>query len=424
MTILDTLKARGLLDNIANTGLEERLEKGPLTFYVGFDPTATSFHVGQLVVFNFMHLLQQAGHTPIALMGGATGMVGDPGGKSKERNLLRTEEIEQNIAGQRQQLERFLNFSGSHPAKIMNNMDWLSQWSYLDFLRDVGKHFSVNQMMMRDTVKSRLSREGDGISYTEFSYMLLQAYDYYYLCQHKECILQLGGSDQWGNILSGIDLCRRLLQKDCHGLTMPLLTKSDGTKFGKSEAGAIWLDANKTSPYDFYQFFLRTEDADVSRFLRMLTDIELVEIDELVATLQDEAHLRKPQTRLAAYLTERVHGKANLERVLQATKAMYGGAITDLDDQTIQSIFKDVPTCNITQAELKAGWPLIEALVASEACDSKSAARRLIGSGGVYVNNQRIEEEDLILDSAYLASASYLVLRTGKRNYRLVVVSD
>ncbi len=422
MSIIETLKARCLLDNVTSEALEQKLQNESLTFYVGFDPTADSYHVGQLAVFNVMGLLQQAGHRPIALVGGATGMVGDPGGKSKERNLLSTADIARNIEGQQRQLQCFLDFSGERAATILNNHDWLGNWSYLEFLRDVGKHFSVNQMMVRDSVKSRLSREGDGISYTEFSYMLLQSYDFYYLCQHHQCTLQIGGSDQWGNIVSGIDLTRRLMQKEVFGLTMPLVTKSDGTKFGKSEGGAVWLSAKKTSPFAFYQFFLRTEDADVSRMLKMLTDIPLSEIDELVATLDTQAHLRRPQQRLAEFLTLRVHGEAQLARVQRASQAMYGGAITDLDDQTISQIFADVPTYRIAPSQLNDGWLVLDALVDSGACASKSEARRLVSSGGAYINNQKIDDVSLALNQAHLASASYLVLRTGKRNYRLVVV--
>lgn len=424
MSVLAQLKARGLLDNVTSATLDQKLSEAELTFYVGFDPTADSYHVGQLAVFNLMHLLQAAGHRPIALMGGATGMVGDPGGKSKERVLLSAADIEANIDGQRAQLARFLTTDGDNGARILNNIDWLGQWSYLTFLRDVGKHFSVNQMMTRDSVKSRLTREGEGISYTEFSYMLLQAYDFYYLCEHENCQLQVGGSDQWGNIVSGIDLTRRQLQKEVYGLTMPLVTKADGTKFGKSEEGTIWLSAEKTSPFAFYQFFLRTDDADVERLLSMLTPIPLDEIAELVASLATEAHLRRPQQRLAEYLTVRVHGEAQLTRVQRASKAMYGGHITDLDDSTITEIFADVPTHTITADSLTSGWALLDALVESGASPSKSEARRLVAAGGAYVNNEKINDVNLVLNHSHLASSSYMVLRTGKRNYRLVMIQS
>lgn len=422
MSILQTLRDRCLVDNVTSVDLSKKLSNNSLCFYVGFDPTADSYHVGQLAVFNLMGLLQDAGHKPIALVGGATGMVGDPGGKSKERNLLSQDQIKSNIAGQQQQLQRFLCFEGKCAARIMNNHDWLGKWSYLDFLRDVGKHFSVNQMMARDSVKSRLSREGEGISYTEFSYMLLQSYDFYYLCQHENCTLQLGGSDQWGNIVSGIDLTRRMIQKEVFGLTMPLVTKSDGTKFGKSESGTVWLSADKTSPFAFYQFFLRTEDADVGRFLRMLTTIPLNEIEALEETLESQAHLRHPQKRLAEFLTRRVHGDDQLQRVLRASEAMYGGEIADLDDQTVSQIFADVPTHTISTVTLKEGWSILEALAEAGACKSKSEARRLIVSGGAYLNNKKVTDIDFKLTAADLVSASYLVLRTGKRNYRLVRV--
>ena len=423
MALLEMLKSRCLVDNVTSKALEARLDDASLTFYVGFDPTADSFHVGQLAVFNLMSFLQKAGHSPVALVGGATGMVGDPGGKSKERNLLSADEIQANVIAQEQQLHHFLHFEGDNKALVLNNIDWLGQWSYLAFLRDVGKHFSVNQMMVRDSVKSRLTREGEGISYTEFSYMLLQSYDFYHLCQHHNCTLQLGGSDQWGNMVSGIDLTRRLMQKEVFGLTMPLLTKSDGTKFGKSESGTVWLSPQKTTPFAFYQFFLRTEDADVGRFLRMLTDVSLDEITRLEDTLKDQAHLRLPQKRLAEFLTHRVHGPDQLERVLRASGAMYGGTITDLDDETVVQIFSDVPTHCIDHKLLEQGWGLLDAFAESGACKSKSEARRLVTSGGAYVNNEKVSDIELLLTKEHLASSSYLVLRTGKRNYRLIMVN-
>ena len=421
--LLSELRKRGMIDNVTSEDLEKKLSEQSLSFYVGFDPTAESMHVGQLAVFNLMSMLQKAGHRPLVLVGGATGMIGDPGGKSKERVLLSPEVLQQNVRGIQSQLQRFVEFSEApNGAKLVNNQDWLAKWSYIDFLRDVGKHFSVNQMMQRDSVKARLERDGVGISYTEFSYMLLQAYDFMHLLQAENCQLQVGGSDQWGNIVSGIDLNRRLLSRESFGMTLPMVTKSDGQKFGKSEAGTVWLDPEKTSPYEFYQFFVRSEDRDVGRLLRVLTDVPLAEIEELEETLQQEAHKRLPHKRLAEALTQRVHGLEALQKVEQASQVIYGGAMDDLDDATISSIFSDVPSSQVEASVLEAGWPLIDALVHSGACTSKSQARKLVAGGGVYLNNKAVGDSQHVIQASERASESFLVLRTGKRNYRLVQV--
>ena len=422
MAVFEELEKRGLVDNITSPALKEKLAKGGLTFYIGFDPTADSYHVGNLAVFNVMRFLAKAGHKPMALVGGATGMIGDPGGRSKERNLLTSEKITENIAGQKKQLQKFLTFDGEASVEFLNNYDWLKDWSFLDFLREVGKHFSVNQMITRDSVRLRLEREGAGISYTEFSYMLLQAYDFYHLAKTKNCELQLGGSDQWGNIVSGVDLCRRFLQKETYGLTFPLITKADGSKFGKSQEGNIWLDPKKTSPYEFYQYFLRTEDVDVLKLLKVLTDMPFEEISALEKSLKEEAHLRKPQKALAEHLTKFVHGETELTKVMQASQVLFGQKISDLDDQTLKQIFKDVPSLEISEDKLAGEWKLIDALAESGACRSKSEARKLLSSGGVYLNNERVSDVDMVLTKESLASESCLVLRTGKKNYRLILV--
>jgi tyrosyl-tRNA synthetase len=424
MTLYDHLKARDLVHEITSEAMLDNLNKGDLTFYVGFDPTGNSFHVGQLAIFNVMRLMQQAGNQAIALLGGATGRVGDPGGKSKERPLLDDAALAANALSLQAQLMYFLQGKPSMKAELMNNLDWLGQWHYLDFLRDVGKHFSVNQMMMRDSVQSRLAREGAGISYAEFSYMLLQAYDFAHLAKTKNCLLQVGGADQWGNIVSGIDLARRLTQKTLYGLTIPLLTQADGTKFGKSEAGTVWLSSDRTSPFQFYQYFVRTADEDVGRLLRMLTNLPLADIDMIMKESEKAPHLRQAQKALAASLTQWVHGQAALARVMHASEVLYGGAITDLDDRTIREIFEDVPSHVIARDRIKSGISLVDALVDSSACASKSVARRLIESGGVYINNQASRDTALLLTEADLASPSYLVLRTGKRSYRLLVIED
>lgn len=420
MKLFDELQQRGLIDRITSDELIEKINAGGLTFYVGFDPSADSLHVGQFAMFNLMRILHRGGHTPIGLMGGATGMIGDPGGKSRERNLLMIEQIEENIRGIKKQLLKFLDFKEGAKAIIVNNYDWLSELSLIDFLRDVGKHFSVNAMIMRDSVKSRLDREGAGISYTEFSYMLLQAYDFYRLNNDLDCTLQMGGSDQWGNIVSGIDLTRRMANKQLYGLTMPLITKADGVKFGKSESGTVWLSPERTSPYEFYQFFLRQTDQDVIRYLKVFTTISLEEIAELEESVESEPHKRLAQKRLAEETTKVVHGDEELKKVTKASQVLFGEKIEDLDDDIISQIFKDVPSLDKDSASLTAGFSLIDALVETGACTSKGQARKLIQSGGAYINNMQQKDSDYLLTSKDMASPSYLILRSGKKNYRLI----
>jgi tyrosyl-tRNA synthetase len=420
MKLHDDLKARGFIDKLTSDDLIEKLNAGGLKFYIGYDPTADSFHIGHLAAFNLMRILQNYGHHPIAVMGGGTGMIGDPGGKNAERNLLSPEQIQSNINGVKKQMAQFLNFESENKAIMVNNADWLGKWSYIDFLRDIGKNFSVNMMMTRDSVKSRLTREGDGISYTEFSYMILQAYDFYELSKIHDCQLQLGGSDQWGNIVSGIDLTRRLSGKQLYGMTFPLITKSDGTKFGKSEGGAIWLDAEKTSPYVFYQYLIRQSDEDIVRYLKVFTLLSLDEIADLEAQVKNEPYKRAAQKKLAEEVTRTVHGQETLEKVLKASQVLFGATIENLDDATIANIFKDVPSTLQDKKILESGWSLIEALVDTNACKSKGQARKLIQSGGVYVNNIQQKDIDLQLTHESMASESYLILRTGKKNYYLV----
>lgn len=423
MSLHQELQARGLIDRMTADELAEKLDQGGLTFYVGFDPTAESLHVGQLAVFNLMALLQQGGHHPVGLLGGATGMIGDPGGKSAERNLLSTEQLAANIEGISAQIKRFLDFPQGSPAKVVNNHDWLKNWSYIDFLREVGKHFSVNQMVQRESVKMRLEREGAGISYTEFSYMLLQAFDFVELHKAQGVTLQLGGSDQWGNIVSGIDLGRRFGTDQLYGLTMPLITKADGTKFGKSESGTIWLSGEKTSPYEFYQFFLNQADEDVVRFLKVLTTVPLEEIGALEEQVKNEPHKRAAQKRLAEEVTRRVHGQGQLDKVLRASQMLFGGEISDLDEDMITQIFKDVPSVQIERARLAEGLSLIDALAESGAAASKGAARKLIQGGGANVNNRKVADLEYNLTEADLCSTRHIVLRAGKKNYRLLEFS-
>lgn len=420
MKLFDELTERGLIDRTTSDDLNEKLNTGEVTFYVGFDPTGDSLHVGHFAVLNLMRLLQKGGHKPIGVMGGGTGMIGDPGGRSDERNLLTQQQIEDNILGIRAQLSQFLDFEEGNKAILVNNYDWLSKFNLIDFLRDIGKHFSVNQMIARESVKNRIEREGEGISFTEFSYMLLQAYDFSTLSQMYDCTLQIGGSDQWGNIVSGIDLTRRLHNKQLYGITMPLITKADGSKFGKTASGAVWLSAEKTSPYEFYQFFLQQSDEDVISFLKVFTQLPLDEISELQKSVENEPYKRLAQKILAKECTRIVHGQEALEKAINASNVLFGEKIENLDNQIISDIFKDVKSIQKEFSCLEDGYPLIDALVETGACASKGQARKLIQSGGAYVNNVSQKEIDYKLTQEDLASPSYLILRTGKKNYRLI----
>jgi tyrosyl-tRNA synthetase len=422
MDLIEKLKQRKIIDNLTSKDLSNIINKGKITFYVGFDPTADSLHVGQLAVINLIKLLQEEGHKAIILLGGATAQVGDPGGKDKERQLLDKDTTDTNLNSMSTQIKKLLK-QDKDSYIILNNSDWLSNWSYLDFLRDVGKHFSVNKMVTRESVKRRIEREDIGISYTEFSYMLIQAYDFYHLYKEHKCSLQIGGSDQWGNIVSGVDYIRRKEQKTAYGMTFPLLTKADGTKFGKSESGTIWLDPKKTSPFEFYQFFLRTEDESVIKYLNTLTTIDEKEIAELNESLKKEAHLRKAQKKLATYLTEAVHGSEELEKVNKASQVIYGGNMEGLDDETISQIFKDVSHSDFNRNILEnEGWPLLNALIHAKIAPSRGQARKLINSGGIYINNKQQSDHEYKLSTKDLASKSYLVLRKGKKHYFLVKI--
>jgi tyrosyl-tRNA synthetase len=420
MNLFEELQERGYIDRITHDELADKLNKGGMTFYVGFDPTAESMHVGHFAMFNLMRVLQKNGHTPIGLMGGGTGMIGDPGGKSAERNLLSQEEIENNIKGIKGQLARFLEFEEGNKAILDNNYNWLSQCTLIDFLRDIGKHFSVNAMINRESVKNRINREGEGISYTEFSYMLLQAYDFFQLSEKYDCTLQLGGSDQWGNIVSGIDLTRRMSNKQLYGATIPLITKADGKKFGKSESGTVWLSPEKTSPYEFYQFFMNQADEDVIRFLKVFTEVSLEEIAELEELVKAEPHRRAAQKRLAEEATRTVHGEEALQKAQQASRVLFGEKIEDLDDQAISEIFKNVPSTKMEKERLKNGISLIDALVESAASKSKGQARQLIQSGGAYVNNTSQKDIDYQLTEKDMASETFMIIRSGKKNFRLL----
>jgi tyrosyl-tRNA synthetase len=424
--ILDELEARGLVQD--TTGREELaalLASERVAFYVGFDPTSTSLHAGSLVPITLMARLQRAGHQPLPLVGGATGMIGDPSGKSQERQLLDRETLGRNVDAIRRQLERFLDF-GDAPssARMVNNHDWFEGVGYLEFLRDVGKHLTVNYMMAKDSVRSRLEDRDQGISYTEFSYMLLQAYDFVVLARRHGCRLQAGGSDQWGNITAGIELHRKLGGKEpLYGLTTPLLLDSKGEKMGKTAAGTrVWLDPELTSPYAFYQYWLNVADEDVERLLRMLSPRPLGELAEVAARHRENPSERRAQRLLAEDVTTFVHGADATCRAVKASAVMFGGSLEGLRDADLQPLLGDVPASELSRAELEAGVGLVELLVRTGLGASKGAARRLVGQGGVYVNNVRTTDEGAVLGAKALGTETMIVLRSGKKSYHVVRV--
>lgn len=422
INILEELAWRGLIHQSTETQALKELLVQPQSVYAGFDPTASSLHCGHLLPLMMLRRFQQFGHKPIALVGGATGMIGDPSGKSEERVLLSPDALAENVDGMKTQMSRFLDFTGSSAAVLVNNYDWMSGWSYINFLRDVGKYFPVNVMLSKESVKGRLDREDAGLSYTEFSYMLLQAYDFTHLYKEHGCRLQIGGSDQWGNITAGVDLGRRMHATQLHGLTCPLLLTSGGQKMGKTAGGAVWLDAARTSPYAFYQYWVNVADSDVLMCLRFLTEIEREEYMTLEQSVADEPHKRTAQKRLAQWMTQFVHGPAGLAAATQATEVFFGAEINDLNDAQLSEIFHDVPSASITAAELQAGVPLLDAFVTVGLAKSKSDARRTVEQGGAYVNNRRVDAVDYLLTEKDLASQSIIVLRSGKKKFALLKV--
>lgn len=401
--------------------LQQLLQDGSQTVYAGFDPTSDGLHVGNFVPLMMLRRFQKAGHCPIVLAGGATGMIGDPSGKSEERNLLSAEQIEHNLHGIMDELAQFLDFDCQQPAILVNNYDWMTEWDYLTFLRDVGKHFPVNGMLAKESVKARIEQTEAGMSYTEFSYMLLQAYDFVHLRKAYGCSLQVGGSDQWGNITAGIELGRRMGEGTLHGLTCPLLTKSDGSKMGKTEQGAIWLSAEKTSPYVFYQYWFNTDDADVDKCLRLLTELPEDEIATLAEDRTARPQNRRSQQQLAESLTLLVHGQQGLESARKASEVLFGAAIAEMSDADLTDIFSDVPSQEISRDALSGeGLSIIDALCQSGLAKSKSDARRTVDQGGAYVNNARVENQERRLTPADLASETVMVLRSGKKRYALL----
>lgn len=422
MNAFEELRWRGLVFE-SMEGVEDLLARQKITVYNGFDPTGNSLHIGHIVPLIQLARLQRHGHSPIAVAGGGTGMVGDPSGRSSERNLLTREQIEQNLVSIKAQLAHFLDFEvKSNPARVINNADWLLDLRMIDFLRDIGKHFTINYMLAKDSVRNRLERE-DGMSFTEFSYMLMQSYDFLHLFQTTGCVLQTGGSDQWGNITAGAELIRRVLGKSAYGLVYPLITRADGSKYGKtSDGSSVWLDPKRTSPYRFYQFWLNTDDRDTGNFLRYFTFLERERIAELEASLAARPELREAQRTLAREMTVMIHGETALARAEQASQALFGGDVSGLSAAEIEDIFAEVPsTVQPRQALEGAGMPAVDLLVAGGAAKSRGEARRTLDEGGMYLNNQRMSAERLITGADLLADA-FLILRKGKRSYFLVRV--
>ena len=423
--LLEQLEQRGMIEQVTNREALDKLLATPgQSIYVGFDPTADSLHVGHFLPVLMLARFQRAGHRPIVLVGGATGMIGDPSGRGSERQLLSLEEIKSNAAAVRQQLSRFVSFEGENAALMVDNADWTSLISYLDWLRTVGKHFTINYMMAKESVRRRLEDREHGISYTEFSYMLLQANDFLHLSDHHHCAIQAGGSDQWGNITAGTELIRKVRAREAFGITFPLLATSAGEKFGKSAGNAVWLDAKRTSPYQFYQFWIRTDDRDVERMLRLFTFLEMDEIASVMTTHTEAPEQRRAQKRLAEEMTRLVHGAGQLQAVANASEALFGGELSGLSDSDLTDIFADVPSFTVSASQLDSGMKIADVLVAAGAAKSKGEAQRLVQGGGVYINNKRTEGTQALVERRDLASESMFVVRVGKKSYYLGRVSS
>lgn len=418
MNIFQEFEWRGVVKDFSNE-TEKHLAENKVTAYIGFDPSAASLHVGSLLPIMCLARLQKFGHTPIAILGGGTGMIGDPSGKTVERQLLTYEKIQENLEGMRKQLAHFLDFdTKENPALLINNADWLLPVKLLDFLRDVGKYFTTNYMRSKESVKRR---EEEGISFTEFSYMLLQAYDYYVLCRDKDCTLQMGGSDQWGNILAGTDLIRKKLERSAYGLTFPLVTSSTGVKFGKTESGTVWLDPELTSPYKFYQFWLNTADDDVIRYLKYFSWLDKEAIEDLERKTLAEPEKRAGQLALAEELTATVHGQAKLERARLASQTLFGGDMSILTPEEIHDIFDDVPSSDFALSDLETGQTtILDFLVRNQVTASRGEAKRLLESGGIYLNNVKVSETNGTVSTSSSIANKYIVVRKGKKNYYLI----
>ncbi len=424
---VEELYWRGMLHSMT-PGTEEQLEKEMTTGYLGIDPTADSLHIGHLCGIMMLRHFQRAGHKPLALLGGATGMIGDPSGKSAERVLLTDEILNYNQMCIKKQLSKFLDFESDAPnkAELVNNYDWMRNYSFLNFIRDIGKHITVNYMMAKDSVKKRFSGEGEGMSFTEFSYQLVQGYDFLYLYQNKKCKLQLGGSDQWGNITTGTELIRRRLGADetAYALTCPLITKADGGKFGKTEKGNIWLDPAKTSPYAFYQFWMNCSDDDAAKYIKIFTLLSKEEIDDLIKRHEAEPHLRELQRTLAREITIMVHSKEDLEIAEEATQILFGKgtseALHKFDEATLLSILDGVPQAHVAKSSLEAGMPIVDFLTQTEVFSSKGEARKMLQGNGVSINKEKVAEADVV-NKEHLLNDKYILVQKGKKNYYLII---
>jgi len=423
MTFIEELRWRGMIQDVS-PGLEELLSKEVVTAYIGYDPTSDSLHIGNLASIMLLVHLQRTGHKPIALVGGATGMVGDPSGKSEERNLLDENVLRYNQECIRKQLEQFLDFEKpGNPAEMVNNYDWTRDFGFLQFLREIGKHITVNYMVAKDSVKKRME-SGSGISFTEFCYQLLQGYDFCWLYEHKKCKLQMGGSDQWGNILTGTELIRRKLGGEGYALTCPLITKSDGGKFGKTEAGNVWLDPKKTSPYRFYQFWLNTSDADAAEYIKKFTLLTREEVDEVTRQHVEAPHLRVLQKLLARDLTIRVHSEEDYFSAFEASEILFGKGTTEtlkkLSEETLLSVFEGVPQSEVAKSEIAKSINIVDFLTEkTQIFPSKGEARRMLKDGGVALNKEKVTE-DFTVTSDHLLREKYLLIQKGKKNYYLV----
>ncbi len=426
---VEELKWRGLLHNIM-PGTEEQLQKESTSAYIGFDPTADSLHIGSLVQIILLMHLQRSGHKPIALVGGATGMIGDPSGKSNERNLLDEETLDKNIQGVKKTLERFIDFSSDadNAAEMVNNYDWMKNLSFLEFARDIGKHITVNYMMAKDSVKNRISSESkEGMSFTEFTYQLVQGYDFLHLFTHHDCKLQIGGSDQWGNITTGTELIRRKVQGKAFALTSPLVTKADGTKFGKTEGGNIWLDTNRTSPYKYYQYWLNASDEDAENYIRIFTFLDKTTIEALIEEHKNAPHLRLLQKRIGEEVTVMTHGREAWENAVKASNILFGKSTADdlksIDERTFLDIFEGVPQADLSRADLKKGIDVVDCLnEKSGFLKSNGEARRALKENSISINKEKVQE-GFVLSEDDLIANQFILLQRGKRNYFLLRVS-
>jgi len=417
---VDEYRWRGMVQDLTE-GADLAFSQASRTAYIGFDPTASSLHIGSLLPIMGLVHLQRAGHHPIGVVGGGTGLIGDPSGKTEERQLLTREQAAENLEGIRGQLESFLDFQVStNPARMVNNLDWLGELRTVDFLRDIGKHFSVNALLRKESVRRRLEDEDGGISFTEFSYVLMQAYDFLVLRERFGCTVQMGGSDQWGNIVAGIDLIRRVLGDKAYGIVFPLVTSATGVKFGKTEAGTVWLDPKRTSPFRFFQYWLNTDDQDAISYLKFFTLLDRTEIAGLEDALKERPHERAAQRALAVEVTQRVHGETGLARAQQATEVLFGGALEGLTGEEIEDIFSDVPSSEFPRQSLEGeGMPIVDLLADSGVASSKGDARRSIQGGGMYLNNVRIQDTEGRVTPSDAIDGRFLVIRKGKKAYHL-----